>query len=153
MQRNLPNTSFNSPMMLRGNIRSCALRISLSCICAPLVRSSHDGAKRTMIITGFPTLGILLTLSAGPTYPPTSDSAGFFPLDHLPVGQHGSLARPAGLRCSLLLKHGTCIKQSSVLGQYIQKRETNVSVNHSNFEHGDHYPSIDASSINTCDST
>ena len=32
-------------MMLRGNIRPCALRISLSCIRALLVRSSHDGAK------------------------------------------------------------------------------------------------------------
>ena len=139
--------------MLRGNICPCALRIALSCISAPLGRSPHDGAKRTMIITGFPTLGILLTLSAGQTYPSTSDSAGSFLPDHLPVGRHGSLARPVGLRCSLLLKHDTCIKQSSVLGQSIQKRETTASVNHSNFEHGDHYPSIDASSINTCDST
>ena len=52
-------------MMLCGKIRSCALRISLSCIRASLVRSFHDGAKHIMIITGFLTLGILLTLSVG----------------------------------------------------------------------------------------
>ena len=39
-------------MMLCGKIRSCAPRISFSCIRASLARSFYDGAKHIMIITG-----------------------------------------------------------------------------------------------------
>ena len=132
MEKILHTASYYSLVTLRGDICHYALGIVPSCIGVPLGRSPHDDAKRIRIIIGFPTLGILLTLGAGQTYPPTSDPAGSSLPDHPPAGRRGPLARPAGLWCPLLLKHDTCIKQSSVLGQYIQK-ETIVSVKSQQF--------------------